>query len=109
MNDADLIPGLLPADRYEVRHFKSGRCVFDRVTGEALVVELVNASEAALQRLYQARGLAHPNLQRIRDVLPSMSGIVVLRDFVPGQLLHTFIRKRKALGCLGRTTQRFCP
>jgi serine/threonine protein kinase len=98
MNDADLIPGLLPAERYGVRHTKAGRWVFDRSDNKPLVVEVVDADETSLSLLYRARSLEHPNVQRIRDVLPGASGIVVLRDFLPGQHLRMVIRRRKALG-----------
>src|SRR3712207_9337439 len=64
MNDADLIPGLLSADRYEVRHSMKGCCVFDRSDNKPLVVEVVDADATSLSFLHRARSLEHPNVQR---------------------------------------------
>ena len=46
MNDADLIPGLLPAARYGVRHTVKGRWVFDRSDNKPLVVKVERAFRA---------------------------------------------------------------
>lgn len=61
--------------------------------------------EALRQELLHARSISHPNICRVHDLAPSPWGPILVMEHIPGQTLHSHIRRRKAHG--GYTADEF--
>lgn len=85
---------------------------FDRSTQQAVALKVVREEsrmpgddEALRQELLLARSVSHPNVCRVHDLAPSSWGPILVMEQIPGQTLHTHIRKKKAQG--GYTADEF--
>ena len=103
--------GTVINDRYEIRQSlgKGGMgevfLAFDRPTQQTVALKVVREEsrmpgddEALRQELLLARSVGHPNVCRVHDLAPSPWGPILVMEQIPGQTLHTHIRKRKAQG-----------
>ena len=113
-----ITPGTVVNDRYEIRQSlgKGGMgevfLAFDRSTQQTVALKVVRAEsampgddEALRQELLLARSVGHPNVCRVHDLAPSAWGPILVMEQIPGQTLHTHIRKKKAQG--GYTADEF--
>ena len=98
-------------DRYEIRQSlgKGGMgevfLAYDRSTQQTVALKVVRDEsrlpgddEALRQEALLARSVGHPNVCRVHDLAPSPWGPVLIMEHIPGQTLHTHIRRRKAHG-----------
>lgn len=98
-------------DRYEVRQSlgKGGMgevfLAYDRSTQQTVALKVVRDEsrqpgddEALRQEAILARSVGHPNVCRVHDLAPSPWGPVLVMEHIPGQTLHTHIRRKKASG-----------
>ncbi|WP_441292271.1 protein kinase domain-containing protein [Sorangium sp. KYC3313] len=103
--------GTVINDRYDIRQSlgKGGMgevfLAFDRSTQQTVALKVVREEsrmpgddEALRQELLLARSVGHPNVCRVHDLAPSPWGPILVMEQIPGQTLHTHIRKRKAQG-----------
>ena len=110
--------GTIVNDRYDVRQSlgKGGMgevfLAFDRSTQQSVALKVVREEarmpgddEALRQELLHARSVSHPNVCRVHDLAPSAWGPILVMENIPGQTLHTHIRRKKAQG--GYTTDEF--
>jgi eukaryotic-like serine/threonine-protein kinase len=110
--------GTVINDRYDIRQSlgKGGMgevfLAFDRSTQQTVALKVVREEsrmpgddEALRQELLLARSVGHPNVCRVHDLAPSPWGPILVMEQIPGQTLHTHIRKRKAQG--GYTADEF--
>lgn len=111
-------PGTVVADRYDIRQSlgKGGMgevfLAFDRSTQQPVALKVVREEsrmpgddEALRQELLLARQVSHPNVCRVHDLCPSPWGPILVMEHIPGQTLHTHIRRKKAQG--GYTSDEF--
>lgn len=111
-------PGAVVNDRYDIRQSlgKGGMgevfLAFDRSTQQTVALKVVREEsrmpgddEALRQELLHARSVSHPNVCRVHDLAPSPWGPILVMENIPGQTLHTHIRRRKAQG--GYTADEF--
>ncbi len=111
-------PQTVVNDRYDIRQSlgKGGMgevfLAFDRSTQQAVALKVVREEsrmpgddEALRQELLLARQVSHPNVCRVHDLCPSPWGPILVMEHIPGQTLHTHIRRRKAQG--GYTSDEF--
>ncbi len=98
-------------DRYEVRQSlgKGGMgevfLAYDRSTQQTVALKVVRDEsrlpgddEALRQEALLARTVGHPNVCRVHDLAPSPWGPILVMEHIPGQTLHTHIRRKKAQG-----------
>ena len=98
-------------DRYEVRQSlgKGGMgevfLAYDRSTQQTVALKVVRDEsrlpgddEALRQEALLARTVGHPNVCRVHDLAPSPWGPILVMEHIPGQTLHTHIRRKKAHG-----------
>lgn len=98
-------------DRYEVRQSlgKGGMgevfLAYDRSTQQTVALKVVRDEsrqpgddEALRQEAILARSVGHPNVCRVHDLAPSQWGPILVMEHIPGQTLHTHIRRKKATG-----------
>lgn len=85
---------------------------YDRSTQQTVALKVVREEsrmpgddEALRQELLLARSVSHPNVCRVHDLAPSPWGPILVMENIPGQTLHTHIRKKKAQG--GYTSDEF--
>lgn len=117
-NRPPLSQGAVVNDRYEIRESlgKGGMgevfSAYDRSTQQAVALKVVREEarmdgddEALRQELILARSVSHPNVCRVHDLAPSPWGPILVMEHIPGQTLHTHIRRRKAKG--GYTSDQF--
>jgi serine/threonine-protein kinase len=110
--------GTVINDRYDIRQSlgKGGMgevfLAFDRSTQQTVALKVVREEsrmpgddEALRQELLLARSVSHPNVCRVHDLAPSLWGPILVMEQIPGQTLHTHIRRRKAQG--GYTADEF--
>lgn len=110
--------GTVINDRYDIRQSlgKGGMgevfLAFDRSTQQTVALKVVREEsrmpgddEALRQELLHARSVSHPNVCRVHDLAPSPWGPILVMENIPGQTLHTHIRRRKAQG--GYTADEF--
>jgi serine/threonine-protein kinase len=110
--------GTVINDRYDIRQSlgKGGMgevfLAFDRSTQQTVALKVVREEsrmpgddEALRQELLLARSVSHPNVCRVHDLAPSPWGPILVMEQIPGQTLHTHIRRRKAQG--GYTADEF--
>jgi hypothetical protein len=110
--------GTVVNDRYDIRQSlgKGGMgevfLAFDRSTQQTVALKVVREEsrmpgddEALRQELLLARSVSHPNVCRVHDLAPSPWGPILVMEQIPGQTLHTHIRKKKAQG--GYTADEF--
>ena len=110
--------GTVVNERYEIRQSlgKGGMgevfLAFDRSTQQTVALKVVREEsrmpgddEALRQELLLARSVSHPNVCRVHDLAPSLWGPILVMEQIPGQTLHTHIRRRKAQG--GYTADEF--
>lgn len=110
--------GTVINDRYEIRQSlgKGGMgevfLAYDRSTQQTVALKVVREEsrmpgddEALRQELLHARSVSHPNVCRVHDLAPSPWGPILVMEHIPGQTLHTHIRRRKAHG--GYTADEF--
>ena len=110
--------GTVVNDRYDIRQSlgKGGMgevfLAFDRSTQQTVALKVVREEsrmpgddEALRQELLHARSVSHPNVCRVHDLAPSDWGPILVMEQIPGQTLHTHIRRRKAQG--GYTSDEF--
>lgn len=110
--------GTIVNDRYEIRQSlgKGGMgevfLAYDRSTQQTVALKIVREEsrmpgddEALRQELLLARSVSHPNVCRVHDLAPSPWGPILVMEHIPGQTLHTHIRRRKAQG--GYTSDEF--
>ncbi len=78
---------------------------YDRSTQQTVALKVVREEsrmpgddEALRQELILARQVSHPNVCRVHDLAPSLWGPILVMENIPGQTLHTHIRKKKAQG-----------
>ncbi len=115
---APIGPQTVVSDRYDIRQSlgKGGMgevfLAFDRSTQQAVALKVVREEsrmpgddEALRQELLLARQVSHPNVCRVHDLCPSPWGPILVMEHIPGQTLHTHIRRRKAQG--GYTSDEF--
>ncbi|MFO0549032.1 MAG: protein kinase [Polyangiaceae bacterium] len=115
---APIGPGTVVADRYDIRQSlgKGGMgevfLAFDRSTQQPVALKVVREEsrmpgddEALRQELLLARQVSHPNVCRVHDLCPSPWGPILVMEHIPGQTLHTHIRRKKAQG--GYTSDEF--
>jgi len=113
-----LATGTVINDRYEIRQSlgKGGMgevfLAYDRSTHERVALKIVREEarmpgddEALRQELLHARSVSHPNVCRVHDLAPSPWGPILVMEYIPGQTLHSHIRRRKARG--GYTSDEF--
>ena len=113
-----IAPGTVVNDRYDIRQSlgKGGMgevfLAFDRSTQQTVALKVVREEsrmpgddEALRQELLLARSVSHPNVCRVHDLAPSSWGPILVMEQIPGQTLHTHIRKKKAQG--GYTADEF--
>ncbi len=113
-----ITPGTVINDRYDIRQSlgKGGMgevfLAFDRSTQQTVALKVVREEsrmpgddEALRQELLHARSVSHPNVCRVHDLAPSPWGPILVMEQIPGQTLHTHIRRRKAQG--GYTSDEF--
>ena len=113
-----ITPGTVINDRYDIRQSlgKGGMgevfLAFDRSTQQTVALKVVREEsrmpgddEALRQELLLARSVGHPNVCRVHDLAPSLWGPILVMEQIPGQTLHTHIRKKKAQG--GYTADEF--
>ncbi|MCK6587830.1 MAG: protein kinase [Polyangiaceae bacterium] len=113
-----ITPGTVVNDRYDIRQSlgKGGMgevfLAFDRSTQQTVALKVVREEsrmpgddEALRQELLLARSVSHPNVCRVHDLAPSPWGPILVMEQIPGQTLHTHIRKKKAQG--GYTSDEF--
>lgn len=106
-----ITPGTIVNDRYEIRQSlgKGGMgevfLAFDRSTQQEVALKVVREEsrmpgddEALRQELLAARSVSHPNVCRVHDLAPTPWGPILVMEKIPGQTLHTHIRKKKAQG-----------
>jgi len=106
-----ITPGTVISDRYDIRQSlgKGGMgevfLAFDRSTQQTIALKVVREEsrmpgddEALRQELLLARQVSHPNVCRVHDLAPSPWGPILVMENIPGQTLHTHIRKKKASG-----------
>ncbi len=118
MAQSPITPGTVINDRYDIRQSlgKGGMgevfLAFDRSTQQTVAVKVVREEsrmpgddEALRQELLLARQVSHPNVCRVHDLAPSPWGPILVMENIPGQTLHTHIRKKKAQG--GYTSDEF--
>src|SRR3954453_4971495 len=109
-----LAKGSVINDRYEIQEGlgKGGMgevfSAYDRSTQQAVALKIVREEsrmpgddEALRQELLLARSVGHPNVCRVHDLAPSLWGPILVMEQIPGQTLHTHIRKKKAQGGYG--------
>ncbi len=103
--------GTIVNDRFDVKQ-SLGRggmgdvfLAYDRSTQQSVALKIVRAEsrlpgddEALRQELILARSVSHPNVCRVHDLAPSEWGPIMVMEYMPGQTLHSHIRKRKAQG-----------
>ena len=117
-NVPPLSHGTVVNDRYEIRQSlgKGGMgevfLAYDRSTQQPVAFKVVREEsrmpgddEALRQELLLARSVSHPNVCRVHDLAPSPWGPIMVMEHIPGQTLHTHIRRRKAQG--GYTADEF--
>src|SRR5690242_7028119 len=117
-NAPPLGQGTVVNDRYEIRQSlgKGGMgevfLAYDRTTQQPSALKVVREEsrmpgddEALRQELLLARSVSHPNVCRVHDLAPSSWGPILVMEQIPGQTLHTHIRKKKAQG--GYTADEF--
>ncbi|MEP7124629.1 MAG: protein kinase [Byssovorax sp.] len=110
--------GTIVNDRYDIRQSlgKGGMgevfLAFDRSTQQTVALKVVREEsrmpgddEALRMELLLARSVSHPNVCRVHDLAPSSWGPILVMEQIPGQTLHTHIRKKKAQG--GYTADEF--
>jgi eukaryotic-like serine/threonine-protein kinase len=110
--------GTVINDRYEIRQSlgKGGMgevfLAYDRSTQQTVALKVVREEsrmpgddEALRQELLHARSVSHPNVCRVHDLAPSLWGPILVMEHIPGQTLHSHIRRRKAHG--GYTADEF--
>jgi serine/threonine-protein kinase len=110
--------GTVINDRYEIRQSlgKGGMgevfLAYDRSTQLTVALKVVREEsrmpgddEALRQELLHARSVSHPNVCRVHDLAPSPWGPILVMEHIPGQTLHSHIRRRKAHG--GYTSDEF--
>jgi eukaryotic-like serine/threonine-protein kinase len=98
-------------ERYEIRQSlgKGGMgevfLAFDRSTQQTVALKVVRDEsrlpgddEALRQEALLARSVGHPNVCRVHDLAPSPWGPILVMEHIPGQTLHTHIRRKKAQG-----------
>jgi serine/threonine-protein kinase len=115
---APIASGTVINDRYDIRQSlgKGGMgevfLAFDRSTQQTVALKVVREEsrmpgddEALRQELLLARQVSHPNVCRVHDLAPSPWGPILVMEQIPGQTLHTHIRKKKAQG--GYTNDEF--
>jgi eukaryotic-like serine/threonine-protein kinase len=115
---APITSGTVVNDRYDIRQSlgKGGMgevfLAFDRSTQQTVALKVVREEsrmpgddEALRQELLHARSVSHPNVCRVHDLAPSLWGPILVMEQIPGQTLHTHIRRRKAQG--GYTSDEF--
>ncbi|MBW2523959.1 MAG: protein kinase [Deltaproteobacteria bacterium] len=85
---------------------------FDRSTQQTVALKVVRDEsrlpgddEALRQEALLARSVGHPNVCRVHDLAPSPWGPILVMEHIPGQTLHTHIRRKKAHG--GYTADEF--
>jgi serine/threonine protein kinase len=113
-----LTHGTVVNDRYEIRQSlgKGGMgevfLAYDRTTQQPVALKIVREEsrmpgddEALRQELLLARLVGHPNVCRVHDLAPSPYGPILVMEYIPGQTLHTHIRRKKAQG--GYTADEF--
>jgi serine/threonine protein kinase len=101
-------------ERYEIRQSlgKGGMgevfLAFDRSTQQTVALKVVRDEsrlpgddEALRQEALLARSVGHPNVCRVHDLAPSPWGPILVMEHIPGQTLHTHIRRKKAQGGYG--------
>ncbi len=78
---------------------------FDRSTQITVALKVVRDEsrlpgddEALRQEAILARSVGHPNVCRVHDLAPSPWGPILIMEHIPGQTLHTHIRRKKAHG-----------
>ena len=104
-------PGTVVAERYNINQSlgKGGMgevfLAFDRSTQQTVALKVVREEsrmpgddEALRQELLLARQVSHPNVCRVHDLCPSPWGPILVMEHIPGQTLHTHIRRKKAQG-----------
>ncbi len=98
-------------DRYEI-HQSLGKggmgevfLAYDRATQQTVALKVVREEtrmpgddEALRQELVLARSVSHPHVCRVHDLAPSPWGPILVMEHIPGQTLHTHIRRKKARG-----------
>jgi len=95
-------------DRYEIKQSlgKGGMgevfLAYDRTTQQMVAIKVVREEsrmpgddEALRQELVLARSVSHPNVCRVHDLAPSLWGPILVMEHIPGQTLHTYIRRKK--------------
>src|SRR5678816_2889585 len=110
--------GTVVNDRYEIRQSlgKGGMRevlpAYDRSTQQPVALKIVREEsrmpgddEALRQELLLARSVSDPNVCRVHDLAPSPWGPILVMEQIPGQTLHTHIRRKKAQG--GYTADEF--
>ncbi len=115
---APIGPGTVVAERYDIRQSlgKGGMgevfLAFDRSTQQPTALKVVREEsrmpgddEALRQELLLARQVSHQNVCRVHDLCPSPWGPILVMEHIPGQTLHTHIRRKKAQG--GYTSDEF--
>lgn len=98
-------------DRYEIKQSlgKGGMgevfLAYDRSTQQTVALKVVRDEsrlpgddEALRQEALLARQVGHPNVCRVHDLAPSQWGPILVMEHIPGQTLHTHIRRKKATG-----------
>jgi len=113
-----ITPGTVINDRFDIRQSlgKGGMgevfLAFDRSTQQTVALKVVREEarmpgddEALRQELVLARSVSHPNVCRVHDLAPSPWGPILVMEQIPGQTLHTHIRKKRAQG--GYTSDEF--
>ncbi len=103
--------GTVVNERYEIRQSlgKGGMgevfLAYDRSTQQTVALKVVREEsrmpgddEALRQELLHARSVSHPNVCRVHDLAPSAWGPILVMEHIPGQTLHSHIRRRKAHG-----------
>lgn len=116
MTTSDTSPGPIRKrtiinDRYEIRQSlgKGGMgevfLAFDRSIQQTVALKVVRDEsrlpgddEALRQEALLARSVGHPNVCRVHDLAPSPWGPILVMEHIPGQTLHTHIRRKKAHG-----------
>lgn len=113
-----ITPGTVINDRFDIRQSlgKGGMgevfLAYDRSTQQTVALKVVREEsrmpgddEALRQELLHARAVGHPNVCRVHDLAPSGWGPILVMENIPGQTLHTHIRRKKAQG--GYTSDEF--
>jgi serine/threonine-protein kinase len=100
-------------DRYEVKERigKGGMgevfLAYDHATQQPRALKVIPAKthmpgddEALRVEVILAQQARHPSVCRVYDLAPSPWGPIVVMEYVPGQTLHSYIRRRRTSGGL---------